>query len=44
MVGWLKKCEKNIQTVGWIKTMRKKQMDGWMDRKKYMKKDAWLDG
>ena len=37
---------------GWIEK-KKKQMDGWMDRKKYMKKmdgwmekkiDGWLDG
>ena len=58
--GWIEKNEKNRWMVGWIEKIYekmdgKKQMDGWMDRKKNIKKwmvgrkkmitiDGWLDG
>ena len=41
MVRWIEKIDENID--GWLvvrieKLYMKKQMDSWMDRKKYMKK------
>ena len=46
MVGWMAKKNEKIWMVGWIKKMKKKQMDGWMDGQKkiYEKQmDGWMD-
>ena len=43
-MGWIDIIEKNRWMVEWIeKIYDKKQMDGWMDRKK-KKIYGWLDG